>query len=231
MNIHTQIKTLALLCALPLSSSFAAQPADPLQAKLAAIDAMSDHEVLSAVASHSQEIAERCLVNAKNELKQDPFLASKVSKKEAKAERLSHKDWATRKEFELCDDNNRKQYLQAHRDSFANQFDAAQQEAQEAGDSLAGNQLDSAYNYQVRRLNVYQHHATLLLAKNEKLQQKEIQWQHEKVQLQQDKAQLQQEKQSLLAQLQECKKLVNDQPIQDMPDAPPPYEESSSSSK
>ena len=40
MNIHAQLKTFALLCALPLSNSFAAQPAlaSSLQAKLAAIE-------------------------------------------------------------------------------------------------------------------------------------------------------------------------------------------------
>jgi len=247
MNIHTQLKILALLCAFPLSNSFGAQPAQPnsLEAKLAAIDVLSDYEILSSVAPVSQEDAEQWLMNSKNDLKQEPFLAAnQLPKKHAKTYRLAHKYWATHKELESCNNNDQKQYLQARRDGFDAQYNASFKEVQETTNSLIVSQTMplAAYNYQVRRSSVYQLHASLLLAKNEKLQQKESLLQQEKDQLlsqcqqkeiqwQAKEAQLQQREQSLLAQLQEYKKQVNGQRIQDMADAPPPYEESSSSSK
>jgi len=232
MNIHTQITTLALLCALPLSNSFAAQPAQPnsLEAKLAAIDALPDHEILSMVVPRSQELAEQWLMNKKDELKQDPFpAASQVPKKETKACRLAHKYWVTRKELESCNDHAQKQYLQAQRDGFGAQLVAASKEAQEAQDSLIVNQTMpiSAYNYQIRRSTVYHFHASLLLAQKEKLQQKEMQWQQEKEKLQQEKDQWQQEKdqlqqreQSLLAQLKGYQLFEDGQQIEGMPHAP-----------
>jgi len=215
MNIHTQLKTLALLCALPLSNSFAAQAAqaavhlNSLEAKLAAIDAMPDHEILSMVAPRSQENAEQLLVNWKDELKQDPLIAaSQLAKRDAKVYRIVHKYWATHKELELCDDNAQKQYLKAQRDGFNAQCNAANKEMQVAAYSLSVNQTMpiAAYNYQVTRLSVYQLHAALLLAKNEKLQQKEIQ--------------LQQKEQSLLAQLRGYQLFEDGQQIEGMPHAP-----------
>jgi len=257
MNIHTQLKTFALLCALPLSNSFAAKPAPPpnsLEAKLAVIDAMSDHEILGSVIPRFQENAEQWLVDAKTNLKHDPFFAAnQLPKKEVKVYRLEHKYWTTNKELELCNDNAQKQYLRAQRDGFYAQYDAVQQEEQEAASSLIVNQAmpAAAYNYQVRRLGVYQLHASLLLAQKEKLQQENDQLQQKEMLWQAKEAQLQQREQSLLAQLQEYKKLGNGQRItasadlsaeasakgeafakeEDMSDAPPPYEESSSSSK
>jgi len=250
MNIHTQIKTLALLCTLPLSNSFASQALSAeasakeevkphsLEAKLAAIDAIPDHEMLSMVVPVSQERAEQWLMEAKNELKQDPFFAAnQLPKKHAKTYRLAHKYWATHNELELCNDN---QYLKAQRDGFGAQCNVAGEESQETASALRVNQTMplSAYNYQLKKSNVYQFHASLLLAKNEKLQQKEslwlqkeMQWQRKESLLQQEKAQWLEEKQLLSDQQKRYQILVNDQPIQDMADAPPPYEESSSSSK
>jgi len=226
MNIHTQLKILALLCALPLSNSFAAKPAPPpnsLEAKLAAIDAMSDHEIVSMVMPSSQENTEQLLMDAKNDLKQDPFLAAnQLPKKDAKVHRLAHKYWITHKEFESCNNNAQKQYLQAQRDGFNAQCDAAHKEVQEASSVLSVNQamLMDAYNYQIRSSNVYQLHASLLLAKNEKLQQEKDQLQQKEAQLQQDKAQSQQREQLLLAQLRGYQLLEDGQQIEGMPHAP-----------
>jgi len=221
MNIHIQITTLALLCALPLSNSFAAQP-NSLEAKLAAIDAMPDHEMLSMVMPRSQENAEQLLMDEKNELKQDPFAANQLPRKEAKIDRLMRKYWATRKELELCNDNAQKQYLQAQRDGFDAQHHAARKEAQEAASSLIVNQTMplAAYNYQISKLNVFELQASLLLAQKEKLQQKEISLQQEKTQLQQEKDQLQQREQSLLAQLKGYQLLEDGLQIEGMPHAP-----------
>jgi len=226
MNIHTKFKTLALLCALPLSNTFAAQEAVPpnsLEAKLAAIDAMPDHQILSSVWPRSQERAEQLLMDEKNTFKHDSFLAtSQSAKKEAKVHRLVHKYWATHKEFESCNDQAKKQYLQAQRDGFDAQCSAALKEVQETANSLIVNQTMpvAAYNYQVRRLNVYCSHALLLLAKNEKIQQEKDQLQQKEMQWQQEKVQLQQEKQSLLAQLRGYQLLEDGQQIEGMPHAP-----------
>jgi len=208
MNIHTQFKTLALLCALPLSNSFAAQP-NSLYAKIAAIDAMPDHEILSIVMPRTHENAEQCLVDCKNDLKQDPFLnANQMPKKHAKVKRLVHKYWVTNKELELCNDNAQKQYLQAQRDGFDAQFAAAKKEEQETLNSLIVNQTMplATYNYLTRRFNVFQCHASLLLAQKEKLQK--------------EQSQLQQEKQSLLGQLKGYQLLEDGQQIEGMPHAP-----------
>jgi len=223
MNIHTQIKTLALLCALPLSNSFAAQAApgpNSLEAKLAAIDAMSDHEILSSIVPRSQENAEYWLVDSKNYLKQDPFLAtSQLPKKEAKAQRLVHKYLATDKEFESCNDHAQKQYLKAQRDGFNAQCVAANKEIQEAGNSIIVNQTMpiAAYSYQVRKLSVYQSHASLLLAQKEKIQQEKEKLQQEKDQLQ---IQWQQREQSLLAQMRGYQLFEDGLQIEGMPHAP-----------
>jgi len=219
MNIHTQLKTFALLCALPSSNSFAAQEAvqpNSLEAKLAAIDAMPDHEILSVVMPKSQELAEQWLMDVKNDLKQDPFLAvNQFPKKQAKAHRLAHKYCATRNELESCHNNAQKQYLQAQCDGFEAQCAAALKEVQETTNSLIVKQTIplAAYNYQVIRSSMYELQASLLLAKNERLQQKEIQWQ-------QEKDQLQQREQSLLAQLKGYQLLEDGLQIEGMPHAP-----------
>jgi len=217
MNIHTQITTLALLCALPLSHSFAAQPAQPnsLEAKLAAIDAMPDHEMLGSVMPISQESAEYRLMDAKDELKQDHFAANQLPKKDVKVQRLSHKYWTARNELESCNNNAQKQYLQAQSGGFNAQCGAACKEAQETASTLCVNETMplAAYNYQVRRSSVYQLHAALLLAKNEKIQQ-------EKDQLQQKEMLWQQNEQSLLAQLKGYQLLEDGLQIEGMPHAP-----------
>jgi len=226
MNIHTQITTLALLCALPVSNSFAAKPAPAprsLEAKLAAIDAMPDHEILSSVMPSSQEDSEQCLVDAKNDLKQDPFLAAnQLPKKEAKGNRLVHKYWAALNELESCNDHDQKQYLQAQCDGFKAQCAAALKEAQETTNSLCVNQTmpGDAYNYQTRRSNISQFHASLLLAQKEKLQQEKAQLQQKEIQWQTKESQWQQEKQSLLAQLRGYQLLEDGQQIEGMPHAP-----------
>jgi len=222
MNIHAQITIIALLCALPLSNSFGAQPAQPhsLEAKLAAINAMPDHEILSMVMPRFQENAEQWLMHEKNDLKQDPFFAkSQLVKKNVKEYRLEHKYWATRKELELCNDYAQKQYLKAQRDGFIAQLGAAMEETQEATNSLGVNKTmpGDAYNYQTRRSNISQFHASLLLAQKEKLQQKEMLWQEEKAQLQ---IQSQQREQSLLAQLRGYQLFEDGQQIEGMPHAP-----------
>lgn len=200
MNFHVNLKTLALLCALPLSHAFAAKPANPampasLEEKFAGIDAMSDHEVLSKPLTMFQGMAERLLEVSKEDFKDNfpQVLALKV--KEAERERLNNKYALMCTEIESCNDYVRKYNLKAQCERLRYQIDASAIEANKVIKSLIVSEAVplEAYHYQIRRLNVFQNQAALLQAQKEtekaEWQQKEIQWQ--------------QERQSLLAQLAE----------------------------
>ena len=210
MNIQTQFTTFALLCALPISYTFAAQPAaDSLQAKLAAIDAMSDHEMLCKVVPLPLNAAEQVLVYSKQILQENNSQSAMVlAKQQAKSRRLSFKYWATLNEIALCDDHTRKQSLQSQLDNFNAQIYANKKEEQKATNSLSVNQMIpvDAFNYMVRRFNVFHDHATFLLAQKEKLEQ--------------EKKQLQQREQALLAENKNLRALEDGQQIEGMPNVP-----------
>ena len=209
MNINTQFKTFALLCALPLSNTFAAQhaAAEPLQAKLAAIDAMSDHEMLCKVFPYSLDFVQQELAHAKQRLQEDNSPAAMVlAKIQAKTHRSARTYWAISNELTSCNDHARKQFLQSQLDNHNAQFTANVKEAQKAANALVVNQPVAAYNYAVSRMSVFHRHAALLLAQKEKLEKEKAQWQ--------------QEKHALITRLKGYELLEDGQQIEGMPNVP-----------
>jgi len=233
MNIYTQFKIFALLCALPLSSTFAAKPAqshekceqttapNSLEDKLAAIDAMSDHDILCAVLPAPLEYCQRLLVKNMKIFK-DCSAAPQtnvLATSEAKKVRLLHKNHVTYNEFEACLDNERKQQLQQQCSSFDVQYNAAKNEVQRVANSFNVNNTIPIplYNYVIARLDVYSTQASLFRAQKE---EEKSQWQTEKTQLLKRETQLQQEKTQLLAQLQGYKLLKDGPQIEGVPNVP-----------
>jgi hypothetical protein len=163
---------------------------------LAIIDAMDDAEIVCKVVPTSQDYAEQLLAHDKRIFQgQDNACAKGLTKHQAKYLRLGHQWWAINKEIEGCGDHERRNHLQAQQDEISAKYAISDAESQKYADSLrSGNMMPlDAYIYHAYKSNIFQWHASLLLAQKEKAE-KEIQWL--------------QEKQALLAQLKEKDSII-----------------------
>jgi len=163
------------------------QAADSFEAKLAAIDAMADVDILCEPIPLSRDKTEQDLVHTKVYLANLKQQVPKFFGADVQWRRLAHKYWTTCKEIETCNNHGRKQQLSVKKQ----QFDERRQDAnglmiKEVNALLheGGNSAVYAYNYRINQMSALANQLLL-----------------ERIDAEKEKARLQQENQALKAQL------------------------------
>jgi len=221
MHIHS-LKLLTLLSVLSCASvAFpsalpAQQAADSFEAKLAAIDAMADVDILCESLPLSRDEAEQCLVERKASLADNKQQLSNFFDDEVQKYRVSHKYWTACREIEACNNDERKQQLINKKQ----QFDARVQDIngllRKETDTLlneGGNSAFAAYNYRVRQVRAFANQLRLERIKNEEAEK-------EKARLQQEKLQSQQEIQALKVQNRNLQAFIDGPQREGVPNVP-----------